>query len=109
VCRCTPEHGKFETEMGSRLHTSYPARVRRSSVPSSKNPQSVTTAVCSLAVQQTGRDHATFGSVATGRPMTVKIVGKGLEELADGIRRQVIPYIQEQHVSEFGPGGGKVR
>jgi predicted subunit of tRNA(5-methylaminomethyl-2-thiouridylate) methyltransferase len=33
--------------------------------------------------------------------MTVKIVGKGLEELADGIRRQVIPYIQEQHVSEF--------
>jgi hypothetical protein len=33
--------------------------------------------------------------------MTVKIVGKGLEELADGLRRQVIPYIQEQHVSAF--------
>ena len=33
--------------------------------------------------------------------MAVKIMGKGLEELADGIRRQVIPYIQEQHVSEF--------
>jgi hypothetical protein len=33
--------------------------------------------------------------------MTVKIEGKGLEALADGLRRQVIPYIQEQHKSEF--------
>jgi hypothetical protein len=33
--------------------------------------------------------------------MTVKIVGKGLEALAEGLRRQVIPYIQEQHVSGF--------
>jgi hypothetical protein len=33
--------------------------------------------------------------------MTVKIAGKGLEELADGLRRQVIPYIQEQHVFAF--------
>src|SRR5688572_711965 len=33
--------------------------------------------------------------------MMVKIEGKGLEALADGIRRQVIPYIQEQHVSDF--------
>jgi hypothetical protein len=33
--------------------------------------------------------------------MTVKIVGKGLEALAEGLRRQVIPYIQEQHKSEF--------
>jgi hypothetical protein len=33
--------------------------------------------------------------------MTVKIVGKGLEVLAEGLRRQVIPYIQEQHKSEF--------
>ena len=33
--------------------------------------------------------------------MTVKIVGKGLEALAQGLRRQVIPYIQEQHKSEF--------
>jgi hypothetical protein len=39
--------------------------------------------------------------------MTVKIVGRGLEELADGIRRQVIPYIQEQHVSEFEAGQEK--
>ena len=33
--------------------------------------------------------------------MTMKIVGKGLEALAEGLRRQVIPYIQEQHKSEF--------
>jgi hypothetical protein len=33
--------------------------------------------------------------------MTVKIIGKGLDELADGLRRQVIPYIQERHVSEI--------
>jgi hypothetical protein len=33
--------------------------------------------------------------------MTVKIVGKRLDALADGLRRQVIPYIQEQHVSAF--------
>jgi hypothetical protein len=33
--------------------------------------------------------------------MTVKIMGKGLEVLAEGLRRQVIPYIQEQHKSEF--------
>jgi hypothetical protein len=33
--------------------------------------------------------------------MTVKIIGKVLEALADGLRRQVIPYIQEQHKSEF--------
>jgi hypothetical protein len=33
--------------------------------------------------------------------MTVEIVGKGLDVLADGLRRQVIPYIQEQHVSAF--------
>jgi hypothetical protein len=33
--------------------------------------------------------------------MTVKIVGKGLEALAEGLRWQVIPYIQEQHKSEF--------
>ena len=39
--------------------------------------------------------------------MTVKIVGRGLEELADGIRRQVIPYIQEQHVSGFEAGQEK--
>jgi hypothetical protein len=39
--------------------------------------------------------------------MTVKIVGRGLEELADGIRRQVIPYIQEQHVSGFEGGQEK--
>ena len=33
--------------------------------------------------------------------MTVRIVGKGLDTLADGLRREVIPYIQERHVSEF--------
>jgi hypothetical protein len=33
--------------------------------------------------------------------MTVTIVGKGLEELADGLRRQVIPDTQGQHVSAF--------
>jgi hypothetical protein len=32
---------------------------------------------------------------------TVKIIGKGLDTLADGLRRQVIPYIQEQHVTKF--------
>jgi hypothetical protein len=31
----------------------------------------------------------------------VTIVGKGLEELADGLRRQVIPNTQGQHVSAF--------
>jgi hypothetical protein len=33
--------------------------------------------------------------------MTVKIEGKGLEALAEGLRRQVVRYIQAQHVSEF--------
>ena len=36
--------------------------------------------------------------------ITVKITGKGLDKLADGIRRQVVLYIQEQHVSEFLAG-----
>jgi hypothetical protein len=33
--------------------------------------------------------------------MTVKIEGKGLEALAEGLRRQVVRYIQAQHKSEF--------
>jgi hypothetical protein len=33
--------------------------------------------------------------------MTVTIVGKGLEALAEGLRRQVVRYIQAQHKSEF--------
>ena len=33
--------------------------------------------------------------------MTVKILGKGLDELAEGLRRQVVRYIQERHKSEF--------
>lgn len=36
--------------------------------------------------------------------MTVKIEGKGLEALAEGLRRQVIRYIQERHTSEFEAG-----
>jgi hypothetical protein len=33
--------------------------------------------------------------------MTVKITGKGSDALADGVRRQVIPCIQERHVSDL--------
>lgn len=33
--------------------------------------------------------------------MTVKIEGKGLEALAEGLRRQVVRYIQAQHKSDF--------
>jgi len=43
--------------------------------------------------------------------MTVKIEGRGLEALAEGLRRQVIRYIQEQHKDvQFGqPGNEYVR
>ena len=37
--------------------------------------------------------------------MSVKIIGKGLDALAEGLRRQVIPYVQERHKSEFEAGG----
>jgi hypothetical protein len=33
--------------------------------------------------------------------MKVKIIGKGLEALVEGLRRQVVYYIQAQHVSDF--------
>ena len=43
--------------------------------------------------------------------MTVKIEGRGVVALAEGLRRQVIRYIQEQHKdSQFGqPGNEYVR
>ena len=37
--------------------------------------------------------------------MTVKIVGKGLEPLAEGLRRQVVYYIQAFHVSDVEARG----
>jgi hypothetical protein len=37
--------------------------------------------------------------------MTVKIVGKGLEPLVEGLRRQVVYYIQAFHVSDVEARG----
>jgi hypothetical protein len=37
--------------------------------------------------------------------MTVKIVGKGLESLAEGLRRQIVYYIQAFHVSDVEARG----
>jgi hypothetical protein len=39
--------------------------------------------------------------------MTVRITGIALNPLVDGIRRQVVSYIQEHHVSEFKAEDGK--
>ena len=47
----------------------------------------------------TARDHVYF------RHMTVKIVGKGLDSLVEGLRRQVVHYVQACHVSDFEAGG----
>jgi hypothetical protein len=37
--------------------------------------------------------------------MTIKIVGKGLELLVEGLRRQVVYYIQAFHVSDVEARG----
>ena len=47
-------------------------------------------------VSESGKDLSIYFS-----HMTVRIQGAGLDALAEGLRRQVIPYIQERHVSEF--------
>jgi hypothetical protein len=45
------------------------------------------------------------GSTLWFRHMTVKIVGKGLELLVEGLRRQVVYYIQAFHVSDVEARG----